>query len=113
MCDFYSVNYQKTESNLLLAHPWAQQLKRPESFTKSLPCLTVSIPVVSVCYTSKALLSCRVPDLQLHFRLIHCHHLVLKDTYTFIRNRHVSQSSHLLSDSSVVTQSAYMLQVVY
>lgn len=46
--------------------------------TGVLVCTTVGVPVVGVSDTPKALLACCVPDLQLHLRPVHSHHLVLR-----------------------------------
>jgi hypothetical protein len=71
--------------------------------------LTVRIPVVSVSDTSKALLPCRVPDLQLHFRLIHHHHLVLQDTDTFKPNRNLCLSNNLLTGTGLLPRNVSQL----
>jgi hypothetical protein len=59
--------------------------------------------------TSKTLLPSRVPDLQLHFRLIHHHHLVLRETDTLKPNKYLCMSNHLLSGTGLTPRNVSQL----
>ena len=108
---------QKFASHPLLASTRNEICPETQDTTRNLQilgsvipqCLTVRIPVVCVSDTSKTLLPCRVPDLQLHFRLVHHHHLVLQDTDTFKPNRHLCRSNNLLTGTGLIPRNVSQL----